>query len=389
MEQDSIQTPDTMDGLAILSAKRKSEANDIIDTSNDEVFQTDLYDWYLAEGRVDRLLTIQSPYIVTYLQRKSSDDVFHADLLWQYYVQAERFNDAAAVQLALAKSAFTLTLQKRIEYLSSAKGNASSLTTGVSRSTRQALLREVSDLLDVASIQDELIIRLKGDSRIDAERKRDVVAHLDGPIWSINDMYNTYTDQAGYFDLCILMYQAADHRNPADVRATWQNLLEQTHRETLERGQPEPYEAVVEIVRRMASSLKLSESTFPIPDIIPMLKVYEFDHQRDVGPATWVVDLFIELEVPFEAILGPLETMFCYDERPFHGSNRRYIGNDMVYVIQCWFQQSSQRAGMIFGSDANAAEISQTLLMLAQNGLDEEIVEQCQSLRMRIEHIPR
>lgn len=389
MEQDSIQTRDTMDGQAILSAKRKSEANDIIDTSNDEVFQTNLYDWYLAEGRVDRLLAIQSPYIVTYLQRKSSGDIFHADLLWQYFVQAERFKDAAAVQLALAKSAFTLTLQKRIGYLSSAKGNASSLTAGISRSTRQALLREVSDLLDVASIQDELIIRLKGDSRVDAERKRDVVAQLDGPIWSINDMYNTYADQAGYFDLCILMYQAADHRNPADIRATWQNLLEQTHRETLEQGQPEPYEAVIEVVRRMASSLKLSESTFPIPDLIPMLKMYEFDHQRDVGPATWVVDLFIELEVAFEAILGPLETMFRCNERPFRSSNRRYVGNDMVYVIQCWFQQSSQHAGIIFGSAANASEISQTLLMLAQNGLDEEIIEQCQVLRMRIEHILR
>ena len=389
MEEAEIQTPDMTDEQNALTAKRKSEANDIIDTSNDEAFQTDLYDWYLAEGRVDRLLAIQSPYIVTYLQRKSSDDISHADLLWRYYAQAERFNDAAAVQLALAKSAFTLTLQRRIEYLSSAKGNASSLTTGVSRSTRQALLCEVSDLLDVASIQDELILRLKGDARIDAERKTEVVGQLDGPIWSINDMYNTYADQAGYFDLCILMYQAADHRNPVDIRATWQNLLEQTHRETLERGQPEPYEAVAEIVRHMASTLKLSESTFPVPDLIPMLKTYEFDYQRDIGPATWVVDLFIELDIPFEAILGPLEAMFRYNERPFHGANRRCIANDIVYVLQRWFQQSSQRAGMVFGSEANAAEISHTLLMLTQNGLDEARVEQCQVLRTRIEHILR
>jgi nuclear pore complex protein Nup155 len=190
LDQASSQTPDIVNGRLTVSAKRRREAFDVVDTSEDEVFQTDLYDWYLAEGRTDRLLGIQSPYIVTYLQRKSADDIVHADLLWKYYCQADRNSDAAAVQLALAKSPFELPLDRRIEYLSRAKANANTYTAGVSRPTRQVLLREVSDLLDVANIQDDLLQRLKADERIAPERRPDVIRDLDGPILSLSDVSN-------------------------------------------------------------------------------------------------------------------------------------------------------------------------------------------------------
>ena len=169
-----------MDGQYTVTMRRRSEAYDVIDTSEDEVFQTDLYDWYLEIGRTDRLLNIRSPYIVTYLERKSVDDIAPANLLWQYYSQANRHHDAAAVQLLLAKSGFAMSLDKRVEYLSRARVNASMHTPGVARQKRQVLLREISDLLDIASIQTDLIQRLKSDSRISPDRKSELVNNLDG-----------------------------------------------------------------------------------------------------------------------------------------------------------------------------------------------------------------
>ena len=184
------QDPDIVDGNYTLAAKRRSEAWDVIDTSDDEVFQTNLYDWYLAQGQSERLLSINSPYIITYLQRKSADDIAHADLLWRYYNQANLNHEAAAVQLALAKSAFTLSLDRRIEYLSRAKANASAQKSGVGRQTRQALLRESTDLLDVANIQDDILQRLKGDARIVADRRPTVIQELDGPILGLTEVSN-------------------------------------------------------------------------------------------------------------------------------------------------------------------------------------------------------
>lgn len=188
VDQASSQTPEMVDGQYTLSTKRRSEAYNVIHNSDDEVFQTDLYDWYLAKGWSDRLLEVVSPYIVTYLQRKSSDDIAHADLLWNYYARTNRFYDAAAVQLRLAKSGFALALDKRIEYLSRAKANASTYTPGSGRQPRQTLLHEISDLLDVANIQDDILQRLKADVRITLERRPEVLKELNGPILSLTEV---------------------------------------------------------------------------------------------------------------------------------------------------------------------------------------------------------
>lgn len=142
-------------------------------------------------------------------------------------------------------------------------------------------------------------------------------------------------------------------------------------------------------MRSLGTRLHLSESTFPISDLVPMLEKYAFEYQRGVGPATWVVDIFLDLQVPHETILRVLEAMFYNDEAPFQGRNRRYIGNDMLYLVQRWFHDSGRGGGRVFGGDSNALAISQTLLMLQQNGMDEDKAEECQSLRIRIEQMLR
>ena len=190
LDQVSSQKPEMVDGQYTLTAKRRAEAQDVIDTSEDEVFQTNLYDWYLSHGQAERLLEIQSPYVPTYLQRKSNEDIAHADLLWKYYCQADRFHDAAEVQYKLARSDFPLKLDRRIEYLSRAKANASTFSAGIGRQKRQVLLREISDLLDIANIQDDVLQRLKGDERITPDKKAEIPDQVDGKVLGISDVSN-------------------------------------------------------------------------------------------------------------------------------------------------------------------------------------------------------
>lgn len=61
-----------------------------------------------------------------------------------------------------------------------------------------------------------------------------------------------------------MIYQVAQHRNVADIRATWQNLLETTHNEALAKGDVQPYEVIGEQVRELGMRLNFSESIFPI-----------------------------------------------------------------------------------------------------------------------------
>lgn len=146
---------------------------------------------------------------------------------------------------------------------------------------------------------------------------------------------------------------------------------------------------MAEKVRSLGARLNLSETMFPIPGLLPMLERYAFEYQNGVGPETWVVDTLVDIGVPYESLFPVLEGMFYNDEAPFQGRNRRYVANDIIYVVKLWFQDSSRGGGKILGGGSNAAAISQTLLMLQQSGLDERKADECQVLRMRIEHLLR
>lgn len=182
------------DGVVSLTAKRRLEAYEQINDSEDEVFQNYLYDWYLSKNWADRLLEIQSPYVVDYLRRSSATEIAHADLLWRYYAHYGEFLSAAEVQFDLAKSDFTLTLEKRIEYLSRAKANASARMTGFSdagirnRQSRQELIRNISDYLDIANIQDDILQKIRNDTRLQGEKRANVLSILDGKIQSLDEV---------------------------------------------------------------------------------------------------------------------------------------------------------------------------------------------------------
>lgn len=171
-----------------LLATKRNEAYALVNNSTDEAFHYDLYDWFIAQGWTDRLLTVDSAYIVSYLVQLSSQRPEHADLLWRFYAGSEQYFQAAEVQLSLAKSDFGFTLAKRIEYLSRAKANASTNTPGVGRQQRQVLAHEISELLEVANIQDDLLQRLKGDERIPADRKQEVLRSLDARVINLTEV---------------------------------------------------------------------------------------------------------------------------------------------------------------------------------------------------------
>lgn len=133
----------------------------------------------------------------------------------------------------------------------------------------------------------------------------------------------------------------------------------------------------------------MSETVFPIPILVPMLERYAFENQRGVGPPTWVVDLFLDLGIPHESLFTVLESMFYTDEAPFHGSNRKYIAKDLLYLIDYWFHATVRLGGVVFGSDVVAERISETLLLLQQSAITPELMEVAQELRTRIDDVVR
>ena len=406
VDQLASQTALFVDGRPTLTATRRNEAYDVISRSNDEVFLTNLYDWYIAQGWYDRLLATDSSFIVTYLQRLSTTDITHADLLWKYYGQSSQFYDAAAVQLQLARSTFKLPLDRRIEYLSRARANASTYTQGSSRKSKQKLLQEITEFLDVANIQDEVLQCLKSDPRLGPDVRREVVDKIDGPILTITEvahlpqwilrtlansdpqLFNDYADAGSYYDICLQIYAVADHRDLAQIRQTWAQLLQATHDDTLAGNQAQPYEAVAEKIRSLGGRLRMSEAIFNVALLLPMLEKYSWDQQPDVAPENWVVELFLDLQMPYERIFDVLELVFYANEVPFVQLQRRVIASDTIYVVGRWLADTLRGGGVIFDSEQGALRVDQMMegLILEgrRAGMTDQMMSMARAIRDRI-----
>lgn len=367
------------EGVVSPVTRRKHEAYEQINASEDEVFQNYLYDWYMSKGWAERLLEINSSFVIDYLQQSAEKDLAHADLLWRYYAHYNDYLSAADTQFKLAKSSLPLSLEKRIEYLSRAKANASTRMTGFSesgvrnRQSRQELLRNISDHLDLANIQDDVLQRIRGDPRLSGARREEVIALLNGQIQPLDDLYHQYADQAGYYDICLLIYHAADYRSVPDVHNTWTNLIDQTHRNALEDGHAAPWELIAMKTQDLGHRVNLNESVFPVNVVLQLLLQYDLEfYTHDANTAategltlnnnlTWPIDVFLRLNAPFESLVSTLEALWYANEPPFRArNNHKMLVKWMIYTIEQW-AAVSRRSGALFGGPENAIGLSDLL----------------------------
>ncbi|KAL5119140.1 hypothetical protein ACEQ8H_002847 [Pleosporales sp. CAS-2024a] len=399
----SAQGP-TLDGVVSQIARRKQEAYEQINNSDDEVFQNYLYDWYMSKGWAERLLEINSPFVVDYLRQSAETDLAHADLLWRYFAHYNDFLSAAETQHQLAKSNLPLTLEKRIEYLSRAKANASTRMTGFSdvgvrnRQSRQELLRNISDHLDIANIQDDILQKIKADDRLDGERRAQVVSLLNGSIQPLDELYHNYADQAGYYDICLLIYHVADHRNVPDIRHTWSNLIDQVHSLAVADHQSAPWEAVALKVEEIGHRTNQNENVFPVNIVLQLVLQYDLEfYTHDMNPhnsnasqdlapnanLTWPIDVFLHLHAPFEYLVATLEALWYAQEHPFTGRNRKVLVKWIIYLIEQW-SLASRRSGALFGDAENAIGLADLLrVVLGSDVLGQDIGDQTWIQRAR------
>ncbi|KAI0892741.1 nucleoporin-domain-containing protein [Annulohypoxylon nitens] len=354
----SSREPEMVDGKPTLIATKRAEAYDVVSTSSDEVFHFDLYEWYIQQGWTDRLLNIDSPHVTTFLRRLASKDVEHADLLCRFYTMRKRYFDAAKVQADLVQSDFPISIKDRLTLLSKAKTNASVMTTGVSRQEQQLLNHEVTELLEVAHIQDDLLERLKVDARIPPERQPEIRQALDGKIQPLSELFNGYADQAGYYDLCLLIYHVADFRNSTTIAQTWNSLIEQTHENVAEqwavhnaerrrRGEqasdspPQPYEVLIGQIQEICHRSSNDSFIFPVPTLLPEICRYAFENAQDSrtgADINWPVAVFLSLGVSCDLVVRVLEEMFQAQEVPFRGAGRVRVIEWITFAVGQWIR---------------------------------------------------
>ncbi|KAI0132903.1 non-repetitive/WGA-negative nucleoporin [Xylariales sp. AK1849] len=355
----SSREPEMIDGKRTSIAIKRDEAYDVVNNSTDEVFHNDLYEWYVEQGWTDRLLSIESPHVVSFLQSLATSNVVHADLLCRFFTMRNRFYEAAQVQAQLAQSDFQISIKDRLKLLSRAKTNVSVMTAGVGRQELQMLNHEVTELLEVAHIQDDLLERLKVDPRIPDERRAEVEQTLDGQIQGLSELFNSYADQAGYYDLCLLIYHAADFRNPTTIEQTWVNLIAQTHDEIQSQwdlyhagrrnrtasveAPPQPYEKVIGVIQDVCHRASNDSFIFPVATLLPDVCRYAVENNQDgwIGAdPNWPITVFLQLGVSHDLVTRVLEQMFQSQDRPFrNNAGRMRVVEWITFVVRNWVRE--------------------------------------------------
>lgn len=182
------QSPDMLDGMPTSATRLRNETWQLVYSSDDEVFHNTLYEWLFSRGLSDRLLEVDSPHVLGYLQRRSLESVEHCELLWQYHARRENFFEAAEVLHKLAQSDFDIPLEKRLEFLSRAKAFCGSYGPMGIRQKMNELSHTIQEELDVAIIQDDLLRRLREDERVAPAKKEKLLRELDSNLLSLSDV---------------------------------------------------------------------------------------------------------------------------------------------------------------------------------------------------------
>ncbi|KAI5788369.1 Non-repetitive/WGA-negative nucleoporin C-terminal-domain-containing protein [Geopyxis carbonaria] len=353
LTETQVPGPEMIDGVPSSAMRVRNDTWTIVYGSIDELFHHSLYDWMFTRGFQDRLLEVDSPYVLRYLQNRGKESIEHCELLWQYHARRENFYDAAQVLVELAQSEFKLTLERRVEYFSNAKTYSSSYGAHGTRQRMNELNSTIQEQLDVAIVQHEVLKRLREDPRISAEKKAKLEEELGDTILGLSLLFNRYADPYGYLDICLAIFQAADFRGPNEIRKCWEQLITQVHKRAESADQP-AFEFVADEIRRLGHRFVLSEYIFPPSDLVPLLETYALEQQRDIGPAGWVVDTLLEAGIAEETLLRVLEEMFWRDEVPFSGNARRRLLADATLVVEKWWNKVVRRGGLSDGFSSGA-----------------------------------
>ncbi|GAA5858950.1 hypothetical protein JCM8547_007170 [Rhodosporidiobolus lusitaniae] len=301
----------------------------------DEFFHFELYEWYLSRGMTNQLLETRTPYLEGYLGREPTT-LEKTDLLWQFYVRTSRYAAAASVLSSLAEStALPLSLQKRVEYLSLAVGNAKSQLPSTSRGDAVQFLTDVEEKLEVAQVQIE-IFRAIEEGDLPQDEKQAWLEKVEDRLLTISELYSDFAEPLELLEIILLIFHVSDHRDPFLVMATWEAILARA-----QESQPDhPLDAVAAKVTQLGQRFHSSDASFPLSELVALLERFSYDRKAESRPG-WVAFAIRDAGVPYEAIFAVFDELMTAKVPPWHTSaGLAFLASDVAALLSSWLAEA-------------------------------------------------
>ncbi|KAK6454097.1 nuclear pore complex subunit [Scheffersomyces xylosifermentans] len=324
--------------------------------SQDKAFHYEFYQWFIAQGVSERLLEINTPFILQFLEEKSEKSLPLSDLLWLYHAKRENYFDAATILYSLSISEFTLDLNQRIEYLSRANGFCNCVCPPNLRQKMIQLSSVIQELFDVANVQLDILTAISSDNRISAANKTLATSALNFKILSISDLFNTYTDPLGYYDLCLLIFKISDYKNTDDILKRWELFFERIFHEFLvkDKSQQEPFYVLVnKSFSLTGSKLSSNDLVFPIDELVKLISKYiqeaiEENPVTQRPPKGTIVDMFVKSGVSYDKLYYVFKSLIEHNTFEIYpGFTNDLKANEMTYLIKNWYTSDKKLRELI------------------------------------------
>lgn len=322
-------------------------------SSNDRDFHYHFYQWFIDQGVKERLLEINTPFILPFLEERSHNDLGMSDLLWLNFAKKENYFEAANILYGLALSQFELNLPQRLEYLSRANGFCNCVCPPNVRQKMIQLSVVVQELFEVGNVQLDLLSTIEKDNRISKENKHLAIKALDNKILTISELFNTYADPLGYYDLCLLVFKTSDYKNTDDILKRWELFFEKIYYQFQVKqkndNKKEPFHLILSnSFSSLGAKLSSNDLVFPIDELIRLISKYTNQAVKEYSvseepPKGFLVDLFIDSGVAYDKLYYVMKSLIEHNTfEIYEGFTKNIESNEMVYLIQHWYAKDKK-----------------------------------------------
>ncbi|GEQ68699.1 hypothetical protein JCM33374_g2367 [Metschnikowia sp. JCM 33374] len=318
--------------------------------SSDKSFQYEFYRWFIRQGCSERLLTVDTPFILPFLEEVSQNDLALTELLWLYHAKREEYYPAAKILYYLAISNFKLSLKQRIEYLSRANGFCNCTCPPSLRQDIIQLSTLIQELFEVANVQLDLWTTIQADTRVNAENQEIAAASLNNKIQNASELFNSYADPLGYYEVCFSLFYISDYKNPDDIFKRWELYFERLDYEYFEKeDMSKPLCLVLsDALISVGTKIRNNDFVFPVNKLIKLMCKYtqsalEQSESSQKPPRGVVIDTFIKSGVAYETLYVTVKTLIENNSHDMYAGFTKFLKeSEMLYLIQSWYQRDKR-----------------------------------------------
>ncbi|EDO18049.1 hypothetical protein Kpol_1045p35 [Vanderwaltozyma polyspora DSM 70294] len=320
----------------------------------DKLFHYQLYDWLVTQNQEEKLLQLDTEYVLPYLQEKSQNSLKISNLLWVYHSKRSDFLSAASILYSLALSDFEIKLGDRIELLSRANGFCNSVCPPNQKQNMMQLAGKIQEIFDVASVQDDILSLVTTDSRIETSVSADLIKQLDGKFLPVNDLFNDFAVPLGYYEVCLTIFKVSDFRNHEEIMSTWENLFGSFKNELNGGGKLEDsinfINLLSSVVIKVGRNVHVSEFVFPVSELFPMISSYfhELLPKEHIKPGS-IASIFINAGISYNKFYYILRDLIETSTEL-----KEVYNNEMIWLIKEWYQSDRKLREIISYEDISS-----------------------------------